>query len=217
MAAVSIPIDAVRDPRRRWARPQSGQDRAVKVAMVVLPSAIGALAAVLIIAPLLARSEISFVLAKDKVALASERMRASEAKYRGTDDQGRPFALSAGSAVQKTSRVAIVDLSDLTARMKLDDGPAVLRAPEATYDLEKQNVRVTGPLTFASAKGYRLQTRNVGVDFRSRVMASDAPVTGQMPLGTFSGDRLRADLNARTVVLQGRARLHIVQGAVKAR
>jgi lipopolysaccharide export system protein LptC len=38
-----------------------------------------------------------------------------------------------------------------------------------------------------------------------------------MPLGTFSADRLSADLPERTVVLDGGARLHINQGALKER
>jgi lipopolysaccharide export system protein LptC len=38
-----------------------------------------------------------------------------------------------------------------------------------------------------------------------------------MPLGTFSAARMRADLNARTVRLEGRARLRITQGSVRGR
>jgi lipopolysaccharide export system protein LptC len=37
-------------------------------------------------------------------------------------------------------------------------------------------------------------------------------VDGQMPLGSFSAGRMQADLEARTVTLEGRAHLHIVQG-----
>ena len=184
--------------------------------MILLPIAIGALAAVLIIAPLLARAEISFVLAKDKVALARERMRVTEAMYRGEDDKGRPFSLHAGGAVQATSRVPIVEMNDLSARMLLDDGPAVLRAPVASYDMDRESVQVTGPLLFESTDGYRLSTRDVAIDMKARTMDSHAPVEGRMPVGTFSGDHLRADLAGRTVTLAGHARLHIVQGAVRA-
>jgi lipopolysaccharide export system protein LptC len=37
-----------------------------------------------------------------------------------------------------------------------------------------------------------------------------------MPLGTFRSDHFTADLNTRVVVLEGRARLHIIQGQSKA-
>jgi lipopolysaccharide export system protein LptC len=214
---VSDLAEQSRDERRQWAAPGSGHDRIIKTAMLVLPSAIGALAAVLLIAPLLARSEISFVLDKDKVALAKERMRVSEALYRGQDDKGQPFTLHAGGGVQRTSRVPVVQMTDLSARMLLDDGPAVLTTAHANYDMTTENIRVPGEVLFRSQGGYSLLTRGVGVDMKARTMASDTPVDGKMPLGTFSGDRLHADLNGRVVRLDGHARLHIVQGATRAK
>jgi lipopolysaccharide export system protein LptC len=206
-----------RDSRIIWARPGSPHDRLIRVAGIFLPIAIGALAAILVIAPLLKRSELSFLLSKDKVAIAPERMRVSQALYRGEDAKGHPFSLSAGGAVQKTSKVPVVEMMDLSARIILDDGPAVIRTAIASYDMDRESVVVPGGLLFESADGYRLTTRNVGVDLKARTLQSMAPVEGRMPLGTFSADSLRADLNARTVALDGRARLHIVQGAARGR
>ncbi len=206
-----------RDRRVVWARPNSPHDRIVKSAGVVLPVVIGALAAVLVIAPLAKRNEISFLLAKDKVDLATERMRVSEAMYRGEDAKGHPFSLHAGGAVQKSSKSPVVELQNLSARIILDDGPAVLRTANATYDMDSDRVRAPGALSFEAAGGYRMTTRGVGVDLKTRRLASDGAVEGRIPLGTFSGSRMSADLNARTVRLDGRARLHIVQGAVRGR
>jgi lipopolysaccharide export system protein LptC len=206
-----------RDKRIVWARPGSSHDRLIRALKLVLPVVIGALAAVLIIAPLAKRSEISFLLAKDKVDLAKERMRVSEAMYRGEDAKGHPFSLHAGGAVQKTSKVPIVEMQDLSARITLDDGPAVLRTPNATYDMDREVVRAPGALLFESSDGYRMTTRGVGIDLKARQMKSDGAVEGRMPIGTFTGDHMTADLNARTVSLNGRARLHIVQGAVRGR
>jgi lipopolysaccharide export system protein LptC len=206
-----------RDKRIVWARPGSSHDRLIRALKLVLPVVIGALAAVLIIAPLAKRSEISFLLAKDKVDLAKERMRVSEALYRGEDAKGHPFSLHAGGAVQKTSKVPIVEMQDLSARITLDDGPAVLRTPNATYDMDREVVRAPGALLFESSDGYRMTTRGVGIDLKARQMKSDGAVEGRMPIGTFTGDHMTADLNARTVSLNGRARLHIVQGAARGR
>lgn len=206
-----------RDKRIIWARPGSAHDRLIRSLKLILPVIIGALAAVLIIAPLAKRSEISFLLAKDKVDIASERMRVAEAMYRGEDAKGHPFSLHAGGAVQKSSKVPIVEMQDLSARITLDDGPAVLRTPNATYDMDREVVRAPGALLFESSDGYRMTTRGVGIDLKARRMNSNGAVEGRMPIGTFTGDHMVADLNARTVSLNGRARLHIVQGAVRGR
>jgi lipopolysaccharide export system protein LptC len=200
-----------RDKRLRWARPGSSHDRNVRVARVALPAFVGALAAILGIAPLTQRAEMSFVLSKDRVAMAKERMRVTQAQYRGQDDKGQGFILNAGSAVQATSQVPVVQLGNLSAELQSDTGPATIVAPQARYNLDSEKLDVNGPMTYQSADGYKLSTSNVGADLNTRRVGSDSPVSGQMPLGTFSAGNIRVDLGARTVVLGGRARLHVRQ------
>lgn len=204
--------DRTRDLRRRWAAPHGSHDRLVGFLGWVLPSAIGVLAAFLAIAPLAIRNEISFVLAKDKVEVAKERMRVTAATYRGEDAKGQPFSLKAGSAVQATSREPVVRLNDLSAEIQLQDGPAQMRADRGRYDMNKETVAVDGPILFTAADGYRLETSDVAVDLKSRQVTSTGAVTGKMPLGNFSASTMRADLPNRVVTLEGRARLRIVQG-----
>jgi lipopolysaccharide export system protein LptC len=206
-----------RDKRMLWARPGSSHDRNVRVARVALPAFVGALAAVLAIAPLTQRAEMSFVLSKDRVAMAKERMRVTQAQYRGEDDKGQGFTLNAGSAVQTTSRVPVVELGKLSAELASTSGLATLVAPQARYNLDSEKLDVNGPLTYSSTDGYKLSTSNVAADLNTRQLSSASPVSGQMPLGSFSAGNIRADLGARTVTLGGRARLHIVQGAIRAR
>jgi lipopolysaccharide export system protein LptC len=212
---MSEAADRSRDLRQRWAVPGSSHDQVVRLMRIALPMGIGALFAFLSIAPLTIAGEMSFMLDKNKVEVAKERLRVTEALYRGEDAKGQPFALRAGSAVQATSREPIVRLQDLSASLAMDEGPAILRADRARYDMDAEQVTVVGPVTFQSADGYRLATRDVNIDLKSRTLASDGAVEGRMPLGTFSGGRLSADLPARIVRLTGRARLHIVQGAAR--
>ncbi|MCJ8156467.1 LPS export ABC transporter periplasmic protein LptC [Sphingomonas sp. LaA6.9] len=207
--------DRVRSRRQHWAAPHGSHDRLIRFLGWLLPSAIGVIAAFLAIAPLAIRDEVSFVLAKDKVEVAKERMRVTAAIYRGEDSKGQPFALHAGSAVQATSREPVVRLQDLSAEIRLPDGPAQMRADRGRYDMNKETVSVDGPILFTAADGYQLETTNVAVDLKSRQVTSTGAVTGNMPLGNFSASTMRADLNTRTVTLDGRARLHIVQGAAR--
>lgn len=203
--------DRTRSQRQHWAAPGSSHDRVVRIARIVLPAGIGILTAFLAIAPLTMNSDISFVLAKDKVEVAKERMRVTSAVYRGADSKGQPFSLRAGSAVQATSRDPVVKLKDMSAQILLEDGPATLNAGQGRYDMDSERVAVDGPVQFQSADGYHLATSNVTVDMKSRRMASRGAVDGQMPLGNFSADRMSANLADRTVTLEGRARLRIVQ------
>lgn len=207
--------DRVRSQRQHWAAPHGSHDRLIGFLGWLLPSAIGVLAAFLAIAPLTIRDEISFVLAKDKVEVAKERMRVSEATYRGEDSRGRPFSIRAGSAVQATSREPIVQLQDLSAEIKLPDGPAQMRADRGRFDMNRETIAIDGPLHFTAADGYKLETSDVMVDLRSRQVTGTGAVSGRMPMGEFSAASLRADLSSRVVTLAGRARLRIVQGGVR--
>ena len=213
--ALSQSAGRSRDARRAWAVPGSSHDRLIRVTRIGLPAAVGGLFALLTLAPLTAGRDISFVLAKDRVAVAKERLRVSKALYRGEDGKGQPFALTAASAVQVSSSDPVVRMTDLSARIGLSDGPATLVAGHGRYDMDNEKVTIDGPIRFASADGYRMTTRDVLVDLDTRQLESHGPVDGHMPLGTFAADRLSADLESRIVRLDGRARLHIVQSRAR--
>lgn len=207
--------DRARSERQLWAATGSSHDRVIAILRLVLPVAIVALVILLALAPLTVGRDISFVLSKDRVDVARERMRVTAATYRGQDSKGQPFQLNAASAVQVSSRDPVVRLQDLAATIRLDDGPARVDAGHGRYDMDSEKVAIDGPVLFRSADGYRIETRDVGIDLKTRTAASRGRVDGRMNIGTFSGDRFTADLNSRVVVLEGRARLHIDQRRAK--
>jgi lipopolysaccharide export system protein LptC len=205
-----------RHERRIWAATGSSHDRLIATLRIVLPMAVGVLTAFLALAPLTVGRDISFVLSKDRVDVASERMRVTRAVYRGENSKGEAFVLNAASAVQASSRDPIVHLKQLDAQIQLTGGPATIRADQGRYDMDNQNIAIDGPVRFDSTDGYHITTRDVFVDMDSRLAHSRAPVDGTMPLGHFSADRLSADLERHIVRLDGRARLHIVQRQARA-
>jgi lipopolysaccharide export system protein LptC len=200
----------MRTERQVWAAPGSRHDRLISLLRVVLPGAIGVLAAFLVTAPLTAGGDVSFVLDKNKVEVARERLKIQAARYSGQDAKGQPFRLTAGSAVQRTSAEPVVQLNDLAAAIRLPDGPATLDAKTGRYDMDSERVTLDGPLHFRGPDGYDLQTRDATVDLKQRTLASGGAVTGRVTQGTFSANRMRADLAERTVTLDGNARLRIV-------
>lgn len=201
-----------RTARQVWAAPGSRHDRLITTLRVVLPGAIGVLAAFLVTAPLTAGGDVSFVLDKNKVEVAGERLKIQAARYSGQDTRGRPFSLTAASAVQRSSAEPIVHLNRLAAEIRMPDGPATLAADTGRYDMDSERVALDGPLRFRGPDGYDLQTRNATVDLRRRTLRSGGAVTGTVPQGTFAADSMRADLTQRTVTLDGNARLRIVPG-----
>ncbi|QNE30647.1 LPS export ABC transporter periplasmic protein LptC [Sphingomonas sp. NBWT7] len=198
-----------RTNRQRWAAPGSRHDRLIAITHWLLPVLIGVLAAFLVMAPLTTGGDVSFVLDKNKVEVAKERLKIQRAQYRGADAKGQPFVLNAGSALQKSSAEPIVQLNALAAQIRLQDGPATLTAPKGRYDMRSERVAVDGPIAFRGPDGYSLDTNDATVDLKTRRMQSGGAVTGTVSQGTFSADRLDADLESRTVTLRGNARLRV--------
>jgi lipopolysaccharide export system protein LptC len=216
-STMSAQASAQRSMRRHWAAPGGRYDRLLIWLKRLLPIMTGIVATLLVAAPFTHQSEVSFVLDKNKVAMASERLKVVEALYRGEDSTGRPFSLRAGSAVQKSSRDPVVQLTDLEARLQMPSGGALVTAGHGQYDMASEQVTVNGPIRFENGDGYRMVTRDVDIKLPQRTLRSRGPVDGRIPTGTFRADHLSADLEARTVSLDGRARLRIEQFGRKGR
>jgi len=200
----------LRTQRRSWAHPGSNHDRLVRLSLVLLPIGIGVLTAFLVTAPLFMGGDVSFVFDKNKVAMADELQHIEAADYRGQDGKGQPFQLHAGSAIQKSSAEPIVQLRDLKAQITLPEGPASVVADRGRYDMKSQKVALEGPIRFQTSDGYTLNTNDSTIDLKTRQLESGGAVTGNTPTGTFSANKLTADLANRTIHLDGNARLRIV-------
>lgn len=204
--------DLIRDKRRHFATPGGFHDRLIAVLGKALPALIGIIAAVMILAPLSQRGEISFLLDRNKVAVTDERLAVDKAMYQGQDNAGHPFSLTAGSAVQTSSTTPVVDMKQLVGKILLADGPAEITAPNGKYNFDTGQVAVPGPVNVTAADGYRMVANGVGIDLKTRKLAGAGGVSGEVPSGVFSADRMSADLGERTVALEGRARLRMTPG-----
>ena len=201
--------------KRHWAEPGSRHDLFVRATKFVLPILIVGLLIVLAVAPFDKRGDVSFILDKNKVAAAQERMRVEAARYTGTDDKGQTFSIRADRAIQPTSDRPIVDIEGMRAQLDLARGPLSIVALKGRYNLDQQKVAIDGPVRVAGPDGYRLETRDVGINLKERRLASRGPVSGDMRLGHFEAGKMTANLGTREVVLTDGVRLNIKQGAIR--
>jgi lipopolysaccharide export system protein LptC len=206
---------ALRSARQQFAAPGGSHDRVISFLAKALPMGVGVVAALMIVTPLSPRGEVSFLLDRNKVQVIDERLRVDNAMYRGTDNDGRPFSLTAGEAVQRSGLEGIVRLKDIVARIVLSDGPASVTAQQGQYAIKDQLVSVPGGVTVTAADGYRMTARGVAVDLQHKRLVGAGGVDGAVPAGTFAANQLEADLQARTVTLAGNARLRMVPGKMR--
>lgn len=187
--------------RQRAALPGSRHDRVMQLLKWLLPTLAFALLVVIIVWPLTKAQELSFLLARDKVASAGERMRLDRAVYRGVTAKGEAFTIRAVSAVQRSSADPVVDLTDLQARLLGMEGPADVMAPSGRYFLEQDRLTISGPVTLRSGFGYSLDSDAIAIDLGERRVSTDAPVSGTLPLGRFRAGAMRGDLQGEHLTL----------------
>lgn len=199
----------MRSRRQHWAVPGSPHDHLVASLRIVLPAAVGVVAALMVFLPLTGKQEVSFVLDKNKIEVSKERLRVDAASYRGQDDKGQPFLLTAQKALQQSAQQPVIAMQQLAAKLQMSDGPATLEAPAGRFDPNTQQVDVDGPIVFNGPDGYSIKTNSAKLDLKSKTIQGQGGVTGTVRQGTFSADAMRADLDNRTISLDGRARLHI--------
>ena len=205
----------LRNRRQHFAAPGGSHDKLIGVLARVLPMLVGVVAALMIITPLSPRGEVSFLLDRNKVAMIDERLSVDNAMYRGRDDTGRPFSITAGEAVQRSSAEGLVRMDDLIAQLLLPDGPARISAVGGIYDIDEDIVDVDGTVRLTAADGYAMTASGVSVDLEARTMQGQDGVEGEVPAGSFSARTIRADLSARTLALEGNARLSMTPGELR--
>lgn len=169
--------------KQGWAAPGGSHDRLVQGLKIALPATIGLLTAYLAMAPLAKGPDISFILDKSKVELTRDRLRVDRANYRGQDDKGRAFVLSAQNARQVSADNPVVTIDEIEAGIVLDSGPAKLVAPNARYNIEKQTVLMQAPVRFSDRQGYRLEAGLALLDLETQVLVTNRPATMVAPDG----------------------------------
>jgi len=206
---------ALRSKRQDFATPGGSHDKLVGFLARALPMGVGVLAALMIITPLSPRGEVSFLLDRTQVSVIEERLSVDNAMYRGRDDSGRPFSITAGEAVQRSSAEGKVRMQDLLAQLLLDDGPARLSAKGGVYDINTEVVDVDGTMRVQTADGYAIQASGVQFNLETRTMSGSDGVEGAVPAGTFSANTMSGNLDTRTISLDGNARLTMVPGELR--
>lgn len=202
--------------RQLSALPGSRAERLMAVLKWLLPVLAVMVLAAIVIWPLTKVNEFSFLLAKDNVGMAAERLRIDNAVYRGVTQRGEAFVISATNAVQRSSTVPIVELTTLKATLAMAEGPAKVTAPSGRYFMETDRLQVAGPVRLDSSAGFTLDSQTIDIDLNTRRVTSAEPVTGTLPIGSFSAGSFAGDIQGRLLVLDGGAHLRIRQGAGKA-
>lgn len=144
----------------------------------------------------------------DLTVLESGKPGMERVRYVGTDDNNRPYLITAGSVREEGADNDHFFLHELQADITLEGGAWVtLMATTGTYRRDMRTLGLAGAVNIFSDNGLELHTASALVDLAGGFAEGDDPVQGQGPFGTLNANRFRLTDRGQRIVFEGNVRL----------
>lgn len=173
----------------------------VRFMKIVLP--LGAVALVGLIAawPQLAKRDGGFGLSFSSVNTDELALVMNNPRFRGSDNQGQPFVVTAERATQDPEDAKQVTLDRITADITLNDGAWLsLAANSGLFNSDMQLLTLHGDIAVYSDRGYEFHGINAEVDLTTGVIASDDKVWGHAAFGSIQANGMRVYDRGKAIV-----------------
>ncbi len=199
------------EPSRARRTPTSGEmmRRRIMLAVVrrALPVAACLLLAAIVLWPELNRTEERVRVQINLAAQVSpESMRVAQPRYRGLDEQGRPYNVTADAATQAGASQNILDLANPRADQFLgEDSWVMLESRTGRFDRANNRLDLAGDVTLWHDNGTRMRTAQALVRMNAGYAEGNAPVAAQGPFGTLTSEGFRIIDRGQVVIFTGHA------------
>jgi lipopolysaccharide export system protein LptC len=145
--------------------------------------------------------------------VSPEAMRISEPRFRGLDEQGRPYNVTAATATQAGESTDVVDLEQPKADLLLGNGAWVmLESRTGRFDRGAHRLDLAGDVTLWHDNGTTMQTERATILTQEGSASGDAPVAAQGGFGTLTSEGFRLTDRGQVVIFTGRAHA-VLEGA----
>lgn len=131
--------------------------------------------------------------------------------YRGRDDHGEPYVLSAESATRDPRDPYQVQL--VQPRMQLATQapqPARMRAIAGIYNEDKSRLTMVGDAVLQDGSGYVFNSERAVIDVKAGTATGDQSVVGDGPLGHVTASSYAITDKGRHITFKGNVKTHLV-------
>jgi lipopolysaccharide export system protein LptC len=155
----------------------------------------------------------------NRMALTFERMGAVEndlamvmPRLTGVDDDGNPFVVTAGTAVQESRGSDLVRLEDVDAEITLKEGNIHVEAARGIVDTRQHLLDVSGGIRLTSDAGYDARTPAAKADLKAGTVRGENGIEATGAFGRITADRFTMNRNTRQLRFTGNVRM-VLNGA----
>lgn len=194
--------------RRPRSRSGGGYSRFVTWMKVLLPFFALGLIALIIIWPRL-KSDDTFQIGFSSVRLSgTAKPGVDNARYMGTDENRRPYSITADLARIEEDTDGLISLEMPKADLTLEDGTwLVMTAENGEFLQGQQLLDLEGGVNLFHDTGYEITTDQLRMDLQRNVAESQTPVAGHGPFGELRSQGLRLIDKGRVIYFTGPAEL----------
>ena len=195
---------------------QPGRVRAIRALKVSLTAFAATLIALLALWPQLPTSSDRLRIAFADLGVTGDDLSMINARYVGTDNNSRPFSITADAARQSVPGKGELQLESPQADIHLQDGSWVMvTADKGDYNPDDRMLNVAGAVKLFHDSGYEFLSSEANIDLDQSIVWGSHHIAGHGPFGEIEGEGFRFSKGGKTLVLTGKSRLKIYPGAFR--
>jgi lipopolysaccharide export system protein LptC len=178
---------------------------------VVLPALVVALVLTIIVWPRLVPDEADFRISVADIAPEEvDNLTMVNPRYRGVDEENRPFTVVADKAIQDKSGADIVDLERPQADITTKGGAWItLSARNGRYDRADKHLHLEEDVSLFHDRGFEVHTSIADADLKAGTAHGDQPTQGHGPSGEIQGQGFRILDRGARIIFTGESQLII--------
>ncbi|WP_411819835.1 LPS export ABC transporter periplasmic protein LptC [Hyphococcus formosus] len=147
------------------------------------------------------------------ISASAEELRMASPKFVGTDGSGKPFEISADTALQHTSEKDTIELEKPRAVQGENSETTVVTAEKGVYRTETKVLELRDSVTLEHEVGdeiYIFRTPAATVSIDDEIVTSDTGIGGSGPDGrALKADKMKAYNSEGRVVFEGNVHMRI--------
>lgn len=122
-------------------------------------------------------------------------------ELKGIGENGKPYEVKATQATQ--TREGLIQLTDVTARIELEDGTMLITAKSGGIVPETGKGSVEGGVTIDLAGEYHFETSRADVDMKAGIVTGDQKVRVSGKMGTVEAAGFKVEKSVKRVTFTG--------------
>lgn len=192
-------------------RSAARHSRFVRVLRFAIPAAIVMIAGTLFIARFNPLKVITkFPIDPSKVSISGTKIVMEMPRLTGYTNDSRPYEMLARTAVQDLTRLDILELKDIDAKVETKDGQRItIKSINGVYDTKGEVLKLNDHINLSTTSGYEAHLSEATVNVASGSVVSESPLDVKLPNGVLRANRLQVMENGAVVIFSGGVEMNL--------